>query len=74
MFTSFSMMVVKAVLGPKGAFPSWIMLILTSSANGCVFYGACPRYGYGSSPVAASTRKRTSLAPHRLSVASNVAR
>jgi len=39
MFTSFSMMVVKAVLGPKGAFPSWIMLILTSSANGCVFYG-----------------------------------
>ena len=27
------------VLGPHGAFPSWTVLVLLSTANGCVFYG-----------------------------------
>ena len=33
------MTVARSVLGPHGAFPSWTVLVLLSTANGCIFYG-----------------------------------
>ena len=38
-FTAIVVSAARAVLGPSGAFPAWSVLILLSSANGCVFYG-----------------------------------
>ncbi len=38
-FTALMLSIVRSVLGPRSAFPSWLFLILASCANGCVFYG-----------------------------------
>ena len=38
-FTAVVMSVARSVLGPRGAFPSWTVLVALSCANGCVFYG-----------------------------------
>jgi hypothetical protein len=39
LFTAVVMSLSRGLLGPRGAFPSWVLLILLSSVNGCVFYG-----------------------------------
>ena len=33
------MSIARNVLGPRGAFPSWTVLVMLSAANSCVFYG-----------------------------------
>ena len=38
-FTAVVLSAVQAVMGPRGAFPSWTTLLLLSCVNGCVFYG-----------------------------------
>jgi hypothetical protein len=38
-FNALAVSIARAVLGPRGAFPSWMFLILVSCINGCVFYG-----------------------------------
>jgi hypothetical protein len=38
-FTAVMLTIARGLLGPRGAFPSWLFLILASCANGCVYYG-----------------------------------
>jgi hypothetical protein len=38
-FTAVMLNVARGLLGPRGAFPSWVGMIVASCANGCVFYG-----------------------------------
>ena len=38
-FAALAVAFVSSVLGPNGAFPGWILMLLLSSVNGCLFYG-----------------------------------